>query len=59
MKRTLALLTGAAIAIAWFAIVSDANAHGRPGVASVAGGASGARRLMATQTRATHETVVR
>jgi hypothetical protein len=29
MKRMFALLTGAAIAIAWFAIVPDASAHAR------------------------------
>ncbi len=29
MKRTFALLTGAAIAIGWFAIAPDASAHAR------------------------------
>lgn len=29
MKRSFALLTGAAIVIGWLAIVPDANAHGR------------------------------
>jgi hypothetical protein len=29
MKRTFALLTGAAIAIGWFAIAPDATAHAR------------------------------
>jgi hypothetical protein len=29
MKRSLALLTGAAIALGWLAVAPDANAHGR------------------------------
>jgi hypothetical protein len=29
MKRSFALLTGAAIAVGWLAIVPDASAHGR------------------------------
>ena len=29
MKRTFALLTGAAIALGWLAVVPDADAHGR------------------------------